>query len=92
MRRRRLGGSGLIASEIGLGTMNFGSQLSEQEAHGVLDAATAIGINFIDTAEMYPGPAAQKPYGLSEEVIGRWLANTIIALKEKKRELQCPLN
>ncbi len=73
MRRKRLGRSGLIVSEIGLGTMNFGSQLSEAESHRILDAALDLGINFVDTAELYSSPASPETYGFSEIIVGRWL-------------------
>jgi aryl-alcohol dehydrogenase-like predicted oxidoreductase len=72
--RKRLGRSGLLVSEIGLGTMNFGSQLAEAQCHEVLDAAVDLGITFVDTAEMYASPPTPESYGRSEEIIGRWLA------------------
>ena len=60
-------------SEVGLGTMNFGTQLAERECHAVLDAAVERGITFIDTAEMYASPPGPDTYGRAEEIIGRWL-------------------
>ena len=74
MDRGRLGRSGLIVSRIGIGTMNFGSQLSERESHAILDQAFAAGINFVDTAEMYSSPPTPETYGLSESHVGTWLA------------------
>jgi aryl-alcohol dehydrogenase-like predicted oxidoreductase len=74
MRRRRLGASGLLVSEVGLGTMNFGSQLGESESHAILDAAVEAGINFIDTAELYASPPEPATQGRSEAIIGSWLA------------------
>jgi aryl-alcohol dehydrogenase-like predicted oxidoreductase len=56
MRKKRLGRSGLIVSEVGLGTMNFGSQLTEPAACAILDAAVDAGLPVIDTAEMYASP------------------------------------
>jgi aryl-alcohol dehydrogenase-like predicted oxidoreductase len=69
----RLGRSGLIVSRLGLGTMSMGSQLDEAASHGILDAAFAAGITFVDTAEMYPSPPAAEAYGRSEEIVGTWL-------------------
>ncbi|MBL8492221.1 MAG: aldo/keto reductase [Rhodocyclaceae bacterium] len=73
METKPLGGSELRVSEICLGTMTWGTQNSEAEAHAQLDAALAAGVNFIDTAEMYSVPATADSYGLSESYIGRWL-------------------
>jgi aryl-alcohol dehydrogenase-like predicted oxidoreductase len=75
VRRKRLGRSGLLVSEVGLGTMNFGSQLGEARAHQILDAALERGISFIDTAELYASPPGPDSYGRSEELIGSWLAS-----------------
>jgi len=71
---RRLGRSGLVVSALGLGTMNFGSQLAEREAFSVADAALEMGINFFDTAEMYASPPSPESYGRSELILGRWMA------------------
>jgi aryl-alcohol dehydrogenase-like predicted oxidoreductase len=60
-------------STICLGTMTFGEQNSEKEAHEQLDFALDTGINFIDTAEMYPIAARQETLGLTEKYIGNWL-------------------
>jgi len=73
MEKIALGTSGLNVSKICLGTMTFGQQNSEADAHSQLDYAFERGINFIDTAEMYPvmpGPATQ---GSTERHIGSWL-------------------
>ncbi|MFP4251141.1 MAG: aldo/keto reductase [Guyparkeria sp.] len=75
MEYRRLGNSGLEVSEICLGTMTFGEQNSETEAHRQLDHAVASGINFIDTAEMYPVPPRAETQGRTERYIGTWLRN-----------------
>lgn len=73
MRYRQLGRSTLNVSELCLGTMTFGEQNSESEAHQQLDYALANGINFIDTAEMYPVPAKAVTQGSTEQYIGSWL-------------------
>lgn len=66
-----LGRSGLLVSRLCLGTMNFGPQTSEPDAHAIMDSALDDGINFFDTANGYGRPI--KP-GLTEEIIGRWFA------------------
>lgn len=73
MKTLQLGTSGLKVSQIGLGTMTWGEQNSEQEAFTQLDYAIAHGINFIDTAEMYPVPPKAETQGLTEQYIGNWL-------------------
>lgn len=96
MEYKTLGKSDLKVSKICLGTMTFGEQNSESEAHQQLDYATSHGINFIDTAEMYPVPPLAKTYGLTEEYIGRWkkLKNErdkiILATKVVGRDLGMP--
>jgi hypothetical protein len=79
MKYHNLGRTGLKASRIGLGTMNFGMETSEADSLAVLDAAVEAGINFIDTADVYGGPQSpdmKQGYGISEEYLGRWLAQT----------------
>jgi len=56
-----------------MGTMTFGNQAPEETAHAILDRALEAGVNFIDTADIYPVPGAVKTAGRTEEVIGRWL-------------------
>jgi aryl-alcohol dehydrogenase-like predicted oxidoreductase len=73
MEYKILGESDLRVSKICLGTMTFGEQNSESEAHQQLDYALAHGVNFIDTAEMYPIPPRQQTQGLTETYIGNWL-------------------
>lgn len=73
MQYRKLGRTGLQVSQLCLGTMTFGEQNSEKEAHAQLDYAIDQGINFIDTAELYPIPPSGKTYGKTEEIIGKWL-------------------
>lgn len=60
-------------SEICLGTMTFGEQNSISDAHAQLDHAVSCGINFIDTAEMYPVPGKPETQGRTEEYVGKWL-------------------
>ncbi len=74
MRRSKLGKSDLQVSSWCLGTMTFGSQTAAPVAFDLLDLALENGINFIDSAEMYPAPALANTYGESERIIGRWLA------------------
>ncbi len=74
MKRRTLPGTGLEVSEVCLGTMTWGDQNSEAEAHEQLDLAVARGVNFIDTAEMYPVPPKSETQGRTEAYLGRWLA------------------
>lgn len=74
MKRVKLGGSDVEVSQICLGTMTFGSQTSETDAHDQLDRAQAAGITFLDCAEMYPvNPIRRETVGLSEQIIGNWL-------------------
>ena len=69
---RPLGSSGLMVTEVCLGTMTFGGQNTQEEAHAQLDyAIKERGVNFIDTAEMYPSPHVDRA-GTTEEYIGRW--------------------
>lgn len=73
LRRRPLGGSNLVVPDICLGTMTFGEQTSEADAHAQLDFGLAHGVNFIDTAEMYAVPPRAETYGTTETIVGRWL-------------------
>lgn len=73
MEYRKLGQTELDVSAICLGTMTFGEQNSETEAHEQLDYALAHGINFIDTAEMYPVPPKSSTYTRTETIVGNWL-------------------
>ena len=75
MEYRQLGHGDLRVSAIGLGTMTFGEQTGEAESHAQLDRAFALGVNFIDVAEMYPAPPRAETQGRSEEYVGSWLAN-----------------
>lgn len=73
MEYRTLGRTDLKVSELCLGTMTWGSQNTEAQAHEQLDYAFANGINFLDAAEMYPVPSAAKYQGDTERFIGSWL-------------------
>ncbi len=73
MEYRPLGTSGIDVSALCLGTMTWGEQNSEAEAHEQLDYAVSRGINFIDAAEMYPVPPRTETQGLTEQYIGSWL-------------------
>lgn len=76
MKFNRLGRTKFEVSQLCLGTMTFGRQNSEKEAFAQLDRAIAAGINFIDTAEMYPVPAQASTYGATERIIGNWLRHS----------------
>jgi len=82
MDYRLLGRTGLRVSPLCLGTMNFGGQTNEADAHKIMDRGLELGLNFYDTANVYGGG------GLTEEIIGRWFAlgdgrreKTVIATK-----------
>jgi aryl-alcohol dehydrogenase-like predicted oxidoreductase len=74
MEYRRLGDSNLKVSAICLGTMTFGQQNTPAEAHAQLDYAFERGVNFIDTAEMYPVPPRAETCTRTESMVGDWLA------------------
>ncbi len=73
MKRNRIGKSGLVVTDICLGTMTFGLQTDESTAFAMMDRAIAAGIDFMDTAEMYPVPPSAEKFGITEEIVGRWL-------------------
>ncbi|GGA77318.1 NADP-dependent oxidoreductase [Brucella endophytica] len=73
MKTKPLGRTGIDVTEICLGTMTWGVQNTEAEAHTQLDYATDAGINFIDTAEGYAVPMTTESYGTTETHIGNWL-------------------
>lgn len=73
MQYHRIPHSSLEISQLGLGTMTFGEQNSEADAHAQLDLALRSGINLIDTAEMYPVPPRPETQGLTEKYIGSWI-------------------
>ena len=73
MKRRRLGRSGLVVSEICLGTMTFGSMADEATSVAIMDRAFEAGVDFLDAAEVYPVPPSPRTAGRSEEIVGTWL-------------------
>ncbi len=74
MEYRRLGRTGLEVSALCLGTMTWGEQNTQAEAHAQMDYALERGVNFFDTAEMYPIPPRRETQGASERIIGEWFA------------------
>ncbi|EMI72429.1 oxidoreductase, aldo/keto reductase family protein [Leptospira noguchii str. Bonito] len=79
LKKRRLGKSGMVVSEICMGTMTFGSTCDETEAFRILDRAYDAGIDFYDTAEVYPVPPDASYVHETERIFGKWL-------KTKKRD------
>jgi aryl-alcohol dehydrogenase-like predicted oxidoreductase len=77
MDHAHLGRTGLKVSRLALGAMNFGELTDEAASFAIMDEALDAGINFFDTADVYGGPQSpdmEKGFGVSEEIIGRWLA------------------
>lgn len=74
MQTTQLGHSDLHVTPICLGTMTFGEQVAQADAHAILARALERGVNFIDTAEMYAVPARAATFGATETIIGHWLA------------------
>jgi aryl-alcohol dehydrogenase-like predicted oxidoreductase len=70
---RYIGKTGLRVSPICLGTMTFGAAIDKKEAFAVMDKAYEAGINFFDTAEIYPVPPQKETFGITEEIVGEWL-------------------
>lgn len=76
MKMRKLGRTDMDVSEICLGTMTWGTQNTEVEGHQQMDYAVSMGVNFFDTADMYPAtPPSGNAMGRTEEIIGTWFAN-----------------
>ena len=73
MQIKRLGRTGLKVTEVCLGTMTFGHQCDEQSSLAIMDASAEAGVNFIDTADVYPIPVSLETVGRTEEIVGRWL-------------------
>ncbi len=73
MKHRYIGKTGLRVSPICLGTMGFGTWSDEKESFKIMDKSVDNGINFLDTAELYPVPPKAELAGITEEIIGRWL-------------------
>ncbi|MEL6582899.1 MAG: aldo/keto reductase [Pseudomonadota bacterium] len=77
MRMTKLGRTGIDVSDICLGTMTWGTQNTEAEAHAQIERALERAVNFLDTAEMYPTtPPGRETQGLTETYIGTWLAKS----------------
>ncbi len=76
MKPVQLGQSDLRVTPICLGTMTFGEQVDEPTAHAILGRALELGLNFVDTAEMYSVPVRAETFGLTESIMGRWFART----------------
>lgn len=76
MKHNKLGNTDIEVSVICLGSMTWGEQNTESEAHEQLDYAIANGVNFVDTAELYAVPSRAETYGLTEKYIGSWLKKT----------------
>ena len=74
MPTRQLGQSDLHVTPICLGTMTFGEQVNEADAHAILDHSLARGVNFIDTAEMYAVPPRAETFNATEIILGNWFA------------------
>jgi aryl-alcohol dehydrogenase-like predicted oxidoreductase len=72
MKYTSLGRSGLEVSRLCLGTMNFGKETPEAEAHRILDRGLELGFNFLDTANVYGGKPGE---GVTEQILGRWFAH-----------------
>ncbi|MDG0995420.1 MAG: aldo/keto reductase [Akkermansiaceae bacterium] len=79
MRQNRLGTSAIVVSDICMGTMTFGKQCDKSQSFRIMDKALDAGIDFFDTAEVYPVPATSDTAGLTEEWVGEWM-------KEKNRD------
>ena len=73
MNRKRLGRSGIVVSDICMGTMTFGSMADEATSLRILDKAFEAGVDFYDTAEIYPVPPDSQWQGRTEEIVGKWL-------------------
>lgn len=72
MKKTQLGQSDLQVTPVCLGTMTFGEQVAEAQAHAILDRSLERGVNFVDTAEMYSVPARAETYGATETILGHW--------------------
>jgi aryl-alcohol dehydrogenase-like predicted oxidoreductase len=73
MKIRRMGHTGLKVSEICLGTMTFGHQCDEPTSFAIMDKAAEHGVNFLDTADVYPVPPSPDTAGATEKIVGKWL-------------------
>ena len=73
MEKRRLGRSGIVVSEICMGTMTFGTQADKEESFRIMSESVEAGIDFFDTAEVYPVPPTEELAGLTESWMGEWM-------------------
>jgi 1-deoxyxylulose-5-phosphate synthase len=73
MQTRRMGRTGLKVSEICLGTMTFGHQCDEATSFAIMNRAAEHGVDFLDTADVYPVPPSPETAGRTEEIVGSWL-------------------
>jgi aryl-alcohol dehydrogenase-like predicted oxidoreductase len=73
MKKLQLGSSDLWVTHLCMGTMTFGEQNTEAEGFAILDAAFDAGINFVDTAEIYPVPVNKDTFSRTEAIVGKWL-------------------
>ena len=73
MNRKRLGRSGLVVTDICMGTMTFGLQADEKTSFAIMDRAVEAGIDFFDAAEMYPVPPSAELFGVTEQIVGKWM-------------------
>lgn len=99
MKMNPLGRTDIMVTDLCLGTMTYGTQTAEADAHAQLDMALAGGINFLDTAEMYPvNPIRAETIGLTEQIIGNWNAKSgrrgdyVIATKHSGEGLKAVRN
>ena len=77
MNRKRLGRTGIVVTDICMGTMTFGLQADEKTSFAIMDRAVDAGIDFFDTAEMYPVPPSAELFGVTEQIVGRWLKGRV---------------
>ena len=98
MHYRKLGKTDLSVSQLCLGTMTWGTQNTAEEAFEQIDCARDAGVNFLDTAEMYPvTPMSAETQGRTEEILGEWnqksgkRADIIIATKVTGKGPKCGL-
>ena len=73
MKRNRLGRTGIVVTDICMGTMTFGLQADEKTSFAIMDRALEAGIDFFDTAELYPVPPSAELFGVTEQIVGKWL-------------------
>ena len=91
MNTNRLGKSSIVVSDICMGTMTFGNQADEKTAFRIMDMAYDAGVDFYDTAEMYPVPPDTGYVGVTEEIVeklGRVKEEMQLPIYEPKREEQ----